>query len=93
MGKNASINFNIAFYSFIKIGIMESGNEPKRYVGYRILEFFYELLFFGSLIWLLMTCTKRTDWERDTIAGVVIMLISGLALWVLHHPHNDGNKK
>ncbi len=71
---------------------MEGEDEPKHHIGYRILAYIYELLFFGSLVWLLVTCNKKGDWEKDAILGISIMILSGFALIIIHHPHNKKDK-
>ncbi len=72
---------------------MEREDEPKHHIGYRILAYIYELLFLGSLVWLLMTCIKKGDWEKDALTGIGIMILSGLALIIIHHPHHKKDKK
>lgn len=73
---------------------MEPENEHnKRHIGYRILAYIYEALFLGGLFWLLMTCTKKVDWEKDALLGIGIMILSSFALFIIHHPHKKNKKK
>lgn len=68
---------------------MEPENEPKHHIGYRILAYIYTVVFFGSLIYLLMICTKPYGWEDQALKGFFFLFVSTIALFILSIPVNN----
>lgn len=67
-------------------------NEPKHGIGFRVMAYCFELIITSSLIWLFISFTKKNDWERDTMACMVFIILSAIGLWVIYHPNHQNEK-